>query len=322
MKEVFIGIDLGGTNIKFGCFDSDLHMLSNGSVPTKVNIGPEIVIERMGQMIEKLLTKAGANLENIKAIGIGSPGPANYDQGIIIKAANLPEFANIPISKMLSKRLGNKPVILENDANTACFGEYKLGVGKGIKDMVFFTLGTGIGGAIVHDGKLVRGCDHNGAELGHIIIYPDQRQCNCGQKGCVEAYASANSTAKRATEALEAGEKSTLQKTLDKNGQITCKDIYSHLEKGDKLAKKITEKTAEALGILCVNLLHTTEPQRIVFTGGMIAAGDILLDRIKYYFKQHIWSLKAETVEICFAVLGENAGIIGAAALAHNMSEK
>ena len=109
---------------------------------------------------------------------------------------------------------------------------------------------------------------------------------------------------------------------LDKNGQITCKDIYSHLEKGDKLAKKITEKTAEALGILCVNLLHTTEPQRIVFTGGMIAAGDILLDRIKYYFKQHIWSLKAETVEICFAVLGENAGIIGAAALAHNMSEK
>jgi glucokinase len=184
--------------------------------------------------------------------------------------------------------------------------------------MVFFTLGTGIGAGIISDGKLLRGSGGNAAELGHTIIYPDGRLCNCGQKGCAEAYASASNTAKRAAEAVRAGENSTLKKVLNKKGQITCKDVYDHLKAGDKLAKKITDETAKALAILCVNALHAADPQRIVFAGGMIAAGDILLNRIKDYFNEQIWKLKKETVEICFATLGENAGIIGAAALAKN----
>jgi glucokinase len=182
--------------------------------------------------------------------------------------------------------------------------------------MVFFTLGTGVGGGIVSEGKLLRGSGGNAAELGHTIICPDGRLCNCGQKGCAEAYASASNTAKRATEAVQAGEKSSLKKVLDKYGQITCKDVYDHLKAGDKLAKKITDETAKALAVLCINVLHTTEPQRIVFAGGMIAAGDVLLNRIKDFFNEQIWNLKKETVEICFATLGEDAGIIGSAALA------
>jgi len=314
VSEIFVGIDLGGTNIKIGCFDSQLTLIRKTSVATEADMGPGVVVDKMAQAVEKLLAEAGLSAQEVCATGIGTPGPARYSEGIIIASPNLPLFKNVPLRKMLSERLG-VPAILENDANAACWGEYVVGAGKGVRDMVFFTLGTGIGGGVISNGELVHGCGGNGAELGHIIIYPDGRKCNCGQKGCVEAYASANSTAKRATEAIEAGTQSSLKKVLEKEGEITCIDVYEHLAAGDELARQITDETAKALAIVCVNMLHTTEPKRIVFAGGMIAAGDILLNRIKDYFDEQIWSLKPETVEICFATLGEDAGIIGAAAL-------
>ncbi len=315
MSEVFVGIDLGGTNIKIGCFDSELRVICKTAEPTQADMGPEVVIARMARTVEKLLADSRLSLQQVTAAGVGTPGPAKYKDGVIIHSTNMPKFKNVPIRRMLGEKLG-KTVVLENDANAACWGEYAVGAGKGVDDMVFFTLGTGIGGGIISNGKLLQGCGGNAAELGHIIIYPNGRRCNCGQRGCVEAYASANSTAKRAGEALAAGAKSSLKEVLEKKGEITCKDVYEHLAAGDTLAKQITDETAEALAMICINLLHTVEPQRIVFAGGMIAAGDLLLSRIRHYFKEHIWSLKAEPVEICFATLGEDAGIIGAAALA------
>ncbi len=321
MSEMFVGIDLGGTNIKIGLFDSELKLISKTSVATKVDMGPEVVIDKMAQTAKKLLAEAGFSLQDVVAVGIGTPGPAKYSEGIIIKSTNMPTFKNVPICRMLNERLG-VPVVFDNDANAACWGEYAVGAGKGVKDMVFFTLGTGIGGGIISNGELVHGCDENGAELGHMVIYPDGRKCNCGQRGCVEAYASADSTARRAREAIEAGAESSLKKVLDKKGQITSKDVYEHLADGDKLAKEITDGTAKALAITCINMLHTTEPKRIVFAGGMIAAGDVLLNRIKDFFNEHIWTLKKEMVEICFATLGEDAGIIGAAALARHAKQQ
>ena len=315
MSEMFVGIDLGGTNIKIGLFDSELKLISKTSVATKVDMGPEVVIDKMAQTAKKLLAEAGLSMQDVVAVGIGTPGPAKYSEGIIIKSTNMPTFKNVPICRMLNERLG-VPVVFDNDANVACWGEYAVGAGKGVKDMVFFTLGTGIGGGIISSGELVHGCDENGAELGHMIIYPDGRECACGQRGCVEAYASADSTARRAREAIEAGAESSLKQVLDEKGQITSKNVYEHLAAGDKLAKEITDGTAKALAITCINMLHTTEPKRIIFTGGMIAAGDVLLNRIKDFFNEHIWTLKKEMVEICFATLEEDAGIIGAAALA------
>jgi glucokinase len=319
MTENYIGIDFGGTNIKIGCFSADMKLLWKTSIPTDAQMGPAAVIDRMVETIKEMAGKKNTSLETIKAVGIGTPGPAKYSEGILIRCANLPKFTNVPITKMLKDKLG-KPVILDNDANAACFGEFVAGAGKNIKNMVFFTLGTGIGGGIISDGKLLRGSDGNAAELGHIIVQMNGRLCTCSQKGCGEAYASASNTAKRAAEAIEAGTPSSLKEILKKNGQITCKDVYDHLAKGDELAKKITDETAEVLAVLCINALHCTEPEKIVFAGGMIAAGKPLLDRIKYYFKQHIWKIKQEdTVEICFATVGEDAGIIGAAALAKEM---
>jgi glucokinase len=321
MANILIGIDLGGTNIKIGCFDTQLEVLKKTSITTNARLGPQAVVERMVAAIGRLVKESGFDLSDVSAAGIGAPGPADYKAGIVINSANIPTFKNVHIRQMLSDGL-HCPVAFDNDANAACWGEFVAGAGRDVDDMVFFTLGTGIGGGIVSEGKLLRGSSGNAAELGHIIVQTNGRLCNCGQRGCAEAYASASATARRATEAIEAGEKSSLKEVLRKNGQITCKDVYDHLAVGDKLAKKITDETAEILAILCINLLHTAEPQRIVFAGGMIAAGEVLLDRIKYYFKQHIWKIKPEdNVEICFATLGEDAGIIGAAALAKSSPE-
>ena len=320
MSELFIGIDVGATNVKIGCFDSELNLVSKMSITTNAEMGPDIVIDNTAEATMTLVTEAGFSMGDVCAVGLGMPGPAKYSEGIVISSTNMPKFKNVPIVRMLAERLA-KPVVMDNDGNVACWGEYVAGAGKEVEDMVFFTLGTGIGGAIVNHGELLTGCGDNATELGHIIIYPDGRRCNCGQRGCVEAYASASWTAQRATEAIDAGAESSLKEVLQDKGRITCKDVYEHLAEGDKLAKKITDETAKALALVCINVLHTTEPSRIVFAGGMIAAGDALLDRIRHYFNEHIWTLKKETVKICFATLGEDAGIIGAAALARDMGK-
>ena len=312
---MYIGIDLGGTNIKIGVFDENFGLVGKASTATKADMGPDIVVDRIADAIKELLKRENIDFKQIKAAGIGAPGPSNIAEGIIIAAPNLPLFKNVPLRDMLSRKIG-KPVVFENDANAACWGEFVCGAGKGVDDMVFFTLGTGIGGGIVCHGNLVHGYHDNAAELGHIIIYPDGRVCGCGQRGCAEAYASASSTARRATEAITVGRRSSLRDVLEKKGEVTSKDVFEHYASRDELATELVEETAKVLGLLCINILHVTEPQRIVFSGGMIAAGELLLNRIRYYFNKYIWTIKPEPIDVCFATLGEDAGIIGTAALA------
>jgi len=320
MREIFIGIDLGGTNVKIGCFDSNLKLVAKTSIPTQLELGPESIIDRTVQAAENLVLKAGLSVDNICAAGIGSPGPVDIDAGIVIATSNL-RFTNVPLRQILSDRLG-KPAVLENDANVTCWAEHVAGAGKGADDMVLVTLGTGVGGGIISNGELVHGLGCNAGEMGHIIIYPDGRLCGCGQKGCVEAYASASSTAARAAEAIKAGAQSSLKKLLDEKGEITCKEVFEHVAAGDKLAKEITQDTAKALAILCIVLLHTTGPERVVFFGGMIGAGDLLLKPIRKFFDQYIWTINKEKMELCFATLGDDAGIIGTASLAIHAREQ
>lgn len=314
MPKVFIGVDLGGTNIKIGCFDAYLTLICKASVPTHIEQGPEGVVERIGQTVEKLLSEKGYSAADVSAAGIGSPGVIDIDNGIVKAASNL-KFNNVPLCQMLSKRLG-VPVVLENDANVTCWAEHVAGAGKGVNDMAVVTLGTGIGGGVISNGKLVHGWRNSAGEIGHIIIHQQGRLCGCGQRGCVETYGSANGTVARAMEALNAGAESSLKKVLEEKGKITCKDVYSHSAAGDKVAREITDGTAKALAVLCVTLLHLTGPKRIIFYGGMIAAGDLLLNSIKKFFNEQVWNIQREDVELCFATLGEDAGIVGAAALA------
>jgi len=234
MKNAYIGIDIGGTNVKIGLFDSQISLLSKTSVPTQADMGPAVVVERIAKAAMSLLDQVDLNTEHIQAIGIGVPGPADYPNGIVIRSPNMPKFKNIPLREMVSAQLGNRPAVLENDANVACWGEFAMGAGKEIEDMVFFTLGTGIGGGIVSRGELITGFDCNAAELGHIILYPDGRLCGCGQKGCVEAYASANSTAARANEALQKGGKSSLCQPFTENGEVTSKNVLNTPQTGTR----------------------------------------------------------------------------------------
>ncbi|GAG45529.1 unnamed protein product, partial [marine sediment metagenome] len=235
-----LGIDLGGTNIKIGCFDSNIDLIGKTSTPTRADMGADSVVETMAETARELLADAGFPLDNVRAVGIGSPGPLDLTNGIVVSIPTMPLFKNVPLRKMLSDRLG-KPTVMEKDANAAAWGEHVRGAGKGVDEMALLTLGTGIGGAVISNGKLVHGFGDDAAELGHIIIYPEGRVCDCGQRGCAEAYASANSVAARAVEAIEGGAESSLKKVLQEKGEVTCPDVYEHMEKGDNLAKEITE---------------------------------------------------------------------------------
>ncbi len=321
MKELLIGIDLGGTNVKLGLVDVDGNIIASRSFPTQVEQGPQDLIERIAHHSFDLLQKYKYSIDRVLCAGIGSPGPLSVDQGQLYKCANLPGYDNFKMRAKLSKAL-KKPAVLHNDANAACWGEFWMGTGRNVTDMVMFTLGTGIGGGIIYNGELIRGSDDNGAELGHIIIIHNGRLCNCGQKGCIEAYASANQTALRAEEAIRNNPTSTLKTIWDTNGKLTCKDVFDHAINGDPTAKRITEETAQYLALICVNMLHTTEPQLVVFAGGMIEAGNYLLDMIRSYFKELVWNLKPEPMAIEYASLGGDAGFVGAAGLAlHTMKQ-
>ena len=315
MEEYFWGMDLGGTNVVIGLLDSQGQMLVRESHPTRAELGPGAMVKRVAAVCAGVREKKRIPPGQIKAMGIGSPGPLCLAEGKIIKAGNLPGFDNFALRAELS-RLLNIPAVLDNDANAACWGEFWLGAGKDISDMVLFTLGTGIGGGIVCEGELVHGSADNGAELGHMIIELDGRLCNCGQHGCLEAYASATHTVKRAEESLKQGSDSSLQKILKEEGRLTCKDIFEHAKEGDKLSLEVVEGTARALAAACVNMNHITEPQRVVLTGGMIHAGDILLELVRQHYAQLMWKLSSSSMEICYAQLGDSAGVMGAAGLA------
>lgn len=313
--DLYLGIDIGGTNLKAGLFNKRLDLLAKGHYPNPADNSAPSLVDHIAESALSLLSEYNHSIDEVKAVGVGSPGTVNLKEGIIVAAPNLP-FRNTPLRNMISEKL-HCDCVLENDANVAAWGEFAAGAAKETTDIVFFTLGTGIGGGVICDGQLIHGFSDQAAELGHLIIYPDsKRMCGCGQRGCAEAHASANSTAARAEEGLMAGAKSSLQSVFQEKNEVSSKDVFIHAEQGDPFATEIVDETVEVLGLLCVNSLHFTQPEKIVFAGGMIASGDFLLDKIKEKFNTYIWTMQAESVEICFATLGEDAGIYGAGALA------
>jgi len=315
MENYFFGMDLGGTNVVIVLMDATGKMLARRSEPTKVSLGPASLVERTADACKTLLAECKIERSNVKGIGIGSPGPLSRSQGRLIKLGNLPGFDNFPLRPELSRRLA-VPAVLDNDANAACWGEFWQGAGKNVRDMVMFTLGTGIGGGIVCDGTLIHGSDDNGAELGHLVIQMGGRLCTCGQHGCVEAYASATGTTARAQELLDAGRDSSLAQVYQNAGKLTAKDVFDHAQAGDTLALEVVDGTAQALALTSVNMRHVTEPELVVLAGGMINAGDFLLNKVRESFHKQMWALRHESMEIVYATLGENAGAIGAAGLA------
>lgn len=314
----YLGLDLGGTNTKSAVVDERGSILTQSSITTPRTQGPEAVIQCMIELAQTVVTQARLTMANVTAVGVGSPGPIDLDQGVVVGAPNFTGFHNVPIRQRIAQALG-RPTVMENDANAAAFAEYWVGAGRdpAIRNLVALTLGTGIGGGLVVDGQIVHGGFGQGGEVGHMIVVPDGRLCGCGQHGCLEAYASASSTAKRAQEAIDQGTPTTLsQIRLTPERRVTARDVFEAASSGDALASHIVDETAAYLGIACVNLCRLLDPQMILLAGGMTRSGDFLFDRVRHYFATHNWTISTARVQIAPAQLGSDAGVIGAAAVA------
>src|SRR5262245_9123113 len=311
----YLGIDLGGTNVKSGVVDDDGRPFRHVSLPTHAERGPEAGLLTLAEAGRKAVEASGLDWSHIAAVGLGSPGTMDIRAGMLIDPPNLPGWVDLPIRDRLAELLG-KPTLLQNDANAAAYGEYWAGAGRGTESMVLFTLGTGVGGGIIDHGRIIEGRHSHGAECGHIIIQMENgRKCSCGQFGHLEAYASATALVKRAVEALQRGEESVLRKRLAEDN-LTARSINEAAEAGDPLARRLMRETARYLAVGAVSLMHTIDPDLILFAGGMVAAGPKFLDAIRSDISSMAFPIPAAKTRIEFAQLGGDAGFIGAAGCA------
>jgi glucokinase len=316
---LYVGLDVGGTTMKAGVVADNGKPLSAVSLPTEAHKGQEFGLARMGETIRQAVAEAGMEMKDIAAIGVATPGLMDIPAGVILDPPNLKPWRNVPVRQHIHDVFG-LPTAFQNDANAAAYGEYWVGAGREAHSMVLFTLGTGIGGGIIVDERILEGEHSHGAELGHIKIeMSNPRLCGCGRRGCLEAYASATSVVHRAQEALAADDGQSSLHAVARQGQLTSHTIFDAAAAGDELAAKIVEDTAFYLAVGAMNLMHTIDPDMIVFAGGMIAAGDAFLERIRHHVRELAFPVPAARTQICFAHLGGDAGFIGVAGCARQL---
>jgi glucokinase len=315
--SLYVGVDVGGTSIKGGVVDDRGRPLRAVTLPTEAHRGQEFGLERICETVRHAVAAAELRLDQIEGIGVATPGTMDLKAGIILDPPNLKPWLNVPVRQYVQDAF-HLPTAFQNDANAAAYGEFWVGAGKDVHSMVLYTLGTGVGGGIIIGDLVVEGEHSHGAELGHVRIeVTHPRQCSCGRWGCLEAYASAVAVVKRTREALaEDGGRSSLQGVERKHGALTAKDIFDAAALGDALAEKIVEETAFYLAVGATNMMHTIDPDTVVYGGGMIAAGETFLERIRRHIRQLAFPLPAERTEIRYAQLGSDAGFIGAAGCA------
>jgi glucokinase len=309
-----VGVDIGGTTTKLAFINMDGKILYKWQIYTdNSNEGKNITIN-IAKSIAINLAKLKLNKQNLLGIGIGAPGPVNYQTGIILNAVNLGWRDSFPLKDLLERETG-LPVYIDNDANCAALGEMWKGAGNGAKDLVFVTIGTGIGGGIIINGEIVQGINGAGGEIGHITAMPiNGSQCNCGKTGCIETIASATGIVRLAKEELlTIGTPGELHNILTQEGEITAKDVMVCAQKGDMIAKKVLNHVTFYLGFVLAGIANTLNPEKIVIGGGVSKAGKILINPLKEQFAQFTFKPVRESTEIIVATLGNDAGVIGAA---------
>ncbi|MEK7710976.1 MAG: ROK family protein [Planctomycetota bacterium] len=343
-ERLAVGIDLGGTNLKAALVDREGRVVAEISCPTQAEQGPDHVIDRIVALAAELSDRAGVNHSEIVGAGIGSPGPMNLEKGTIIKAANLPGWKNVPLRDRLRDRL-NCRVILENDANAAAYGEYWVGAGRDNPDFVLLTLGTGVGCGVVLNGEILHGHFDNAAELGHMIVVLNGLECPCGQRGCLEQYASASAVTRRVADAIRAasgsersvasglvpgatvGQVSDLPISsvgcvpdapsfLPQTPAIDARIVAEHAARGDPLCCKVWDEACLYLAIACITIQHAYNPATVALGGGMSEAGDFLLEPVRRHLRAQRWNLHDDVPQVVLSKLGLDAGVIGAAGLA------
>ena len=309
MKYGF-GVDLGGTTVKIAYFDETGTMLAKWEIPTVTENNGKQILPDIAASIRQYLAQKSIDPADIIGVGIGVPGPVN-GKGVVNKCINL-GWGVFNIAEELSALTGF-PVKAGNDANVAALGEYWKGGGKGCENMVFVTLGTGVGGGIVVEGKLLHGTHGSGAEIGHMVLdRSETERCNCGKYGCVEQYCSATGIVRLAKRALAAsGENSELRRCAE----LTAKDIFDQGKAGDPLAVQILNRYCEYMGEFLGSLCSVVDPEVVVLGGGVSKAGQVLLDGIRPYFDKYVFHA-ASGARFALASLGNDAGAYGAFKLA------
>ena len=310
-----IGVDLGGTNIATGVIDENYEIIGRGKVKTRAPRPAEAIFDSIKEAVDMAVVNAGISYDEITSVGIGTPGSVNKDTGAIEFSNNL-KFHNVPAKAMLEERL-KKPVYLENDANAAALGEAVAGSGNGVKNFVAVTLGTGVGSGIIIDGKIYRGSNFCGGEMGHMVINVDGIPCNCGRKGCWEKYASATALVSQAVEAMQGDKASLLWQTCDGDlNKVDGKSIFDAVDLGDETAKAVVNRYLYYVAIGIANVVNALQPETVCVGGGISGQGEKILQPIRDMVKAERYSVYAEKqANIVPALLGNDAGIIGAALL-------
>ena len=313
-KRYTVGIDIGGQSSKIGIVSEDAEIVARGVLDMK-GFGPDDASLFLDSLCEEISALAeGVGLEEVKGIGVGAPN-GNYYTGTIEFAPNLPWAKDkaVHLSDGISRRLG-LPVTVTNDANAAAIGEMTYGAAKGMQDFIEITLGTGVGSGIVTGGNLLYGHDGFAGELGHVIAVRGGRKCGCGRNGCLEAYASATGVARTAREWLEDDTRETILRSVK---DITSKDVYDAAIKGDPTAIRIFEYTGRILGECFADFVTFSAPEAIIIFGGLMEAGDLLLNPIREAFEENVLAIWKGKVKIMRSGLrASDAAILGASALA------
>ncbi len=319
VKEKFIvGIDLGGTNIAAGAMPTDgTREIAMRIVPTRAHEGADAVVDRIGAMIEEVIAETraetGAERGDFLGVGIGSPGPLDRARGVVIVTPNL-GWRDFPLRDEVSKRV-NLPATLDNDANCATLGEWWCGAAKGGRNVVGMTIGTGIGGGLILEGKLYHGASDAAGEIGHTSIDATGRRCKCGNYGCLEAYTSGPAIAERAREVLEGDEPSDLTQMVGGDlSRITAQTVFEASKRGDRVALEVVRDTAHFLGVGVANLINIFNPDTFVIAGGVTQAGELLFDPLRAEVRRRAFKPSVEACRIVPGALPLTAGVVGAVA--------
>jgi len=318
-EQFIIGVDLGGTNIAAGAMPTDgTREIGMRMAPTHGEEGADAVVDRIARMIEDVIAQTqaetGADRSDFLGVGIGSPGPLDRARGIVIVSPNL-GWRDFPLRDEVSKRV-KLPAALDNDANCATLGEWWCGAAKGGRNVVGITIGTGIGGGLIFDGKLYHGSSDGAGEIGHTTIDSTGRRCKCGNYGCLEAYASGPAIAERAREELEVDGNSILHEMAEGDlSRITAQIVFEASKRGDPVATQVVRDTAHFLGVGVSNLINVLNPDIVVIAGGVTQAGDLLFDPLRAEIKRRAFKSLVDACRIVPGALPLSAGVVGAVAI-------
>lgn len=308
----YCGIDLGGTNIKAGIVDGEGKLLNKVSIKTRAERAMEEIIHDMGKLAVDAIKDAGLEVKDIEAIGIGSPGTPDNDEGLLVYSSNLP-FNKAPMRKLI-REVVDLPVYIDNDANCAAMAEAVAGAGKGAKDSVTITLGTGVGAGVIINGRIFSGFNQAGSEFGHTVLVSGGVQCGCGRKGCFEQYASASALARMTKEAAEANPDSLLNKVKEDFGEWNAQIAFVAMKQGDKVAEKVIDSYTDYLADGLANAINTFMPEVLVVGGGVCGEGDpLLIPMREKTMSRPYFGPGVKKTRIELAQMGNDAGIVGAA---------